>query len=253
MADPAPPRHAPAEPAGQVVILERVGRPEAQRRHVRPVHSLMRGVARPQLRGGHRPVAHHPEGDDLAAGHGPLLAGDGPDDVAAAQQRERVRLVLDAQAQRDVAPGGRGGEDGAEPGSQRVGVDGHRQRHALQPAAELRLGLRLQQGHAAGGLHEHLTGVGHPDWAGAAHEHAARVALHGLDPLADRGRCHAEGRGGGLEAALLHECEQGLQVRRVHPSQPNASTIVSPDIDRRRGAGAATARPARKGAPELRS
>jgi len=51
------------------------------------------------------------------------LIGDAREDVAAAQQRARVRLVVDPQSEHHIVPSGDLGEDLPEPGGQGVGID----------------------------------------------------------------------------------------------------------------------------------
>lgn len=76
---------------------------------------------------------------------------------------------------------------------------------ALRIEPELRPGLLLEQGMAAGEAHHHLAGRGEPHRPRAHQQTLTQLLLELLDPLAHRRRGHALAPRGGLERARLRD------------------------------------------------
>jgi hypothetical protein len=141
-----------------------------------------------------------------------------------------VRLVLDLEPEHRVVPGRGLGEDVAEPGGQRVGVD--RQSQLGPPAlVGLQRGARL-------GLQQCL-GPAQPDQgragrrrgagAGAADQHLSDGRLQRPDALADRAGGDVQLPGGRLEGAVIDHGHQGGELRggKVHEAMLRDLQILS--------------------------
>ena len=145
--------------------------------------------------------------------------GDRRHDRARDEQARGALLVFAVDVDDDVALGGRSRERRQDPGGERIGVHGDRDRRergaavvglvALEPQGGGR--VVLQQAELAGEAHQRLPRFGGAHRLRAHHEHAPEFLLQHLDALADGGRRHVETLGRGVEGARFDHGGEGLE------------------------------------------
>ena len=127
-----------------------------------------------------------------------------------------VLLILHGEPQRDPAALGDGPQHRTEPRAQRVRVDPDGHGAFTDASSQPVLGLLFQQTHAAGGLDEHLAGLGDPDRGSSPDDHPADVLFQCLDPLPHRRGADAQAGGCGIETPLIDDEQEGIEVTRNH-------------------------------------
>ncbi len=213
-------RHATA---AQHVPLQVVLGAEDHGRHRGPVRRAPAPPAASERRGGRGHVAQRAKRLAGAPLHRLLIARHRGEHVAAAQQLLRVGLVLHLQPDRGAIPPRRRREHVAEPGGQGVGVDRHRQLDGGH-RAERRARLVVQQPRLPAEAYQPFAVRCRPARRAPADQHLARHRLQRADPLADRARGDVQLPGGRLEAPVLGDGDQAVQLARVEVHGDKLST-----------------------------
>jgi hypothetical protein len=198
----------------QQLILHFILVVEHDGRHRRPIRRLAAPPPARERRGGGGKVAQRPKRLDLAPLHGGRIAGHGGEHGPAAEQLMRVCLVFHMQPDRRAVPGRDGREDIAEPHPQGVGVDRHRQLNGGGRAERLAR-LVVQQPGLAPEPHQPFAVRGRPAGRAAADQHLARRGLEGADALADRAWRDVQSLRGRLEAAVIGDGHERVDLARV--------------------------------------
>ncbi len=122
------------------------------------------------------------------------------------------------QLDRDRMPLRRALQRGEDPGGERVGVDGDRERRdPVLGDAQFLLGLVLEQGDLTRHPHEDRARVGRAGRLRAHQQHATDLPLERGEALTDGGRGDAESTRRRIEGALLDDREEGGEMVAVEP------------------------------------
>jgi hypothetical protein len=129
-----------------------------------------------------------------------------------------MSLVFHAQPERGAVPFGHRGEDVEEPRRQRVGVDRHRQ---LDDAGRVeRLArLVLEEPRLPPQPHQPFAVRGRAARRAPADENLARGRFQRADALADRARRDVQVPGGGLEASVIGDGHERVDLAGVQVHQ----------------------------------
>jgi hypothetical protein len=127
-------------------------------------------------------------------------------------------LVFDAQPERGAVPFGHRREHIAEPGRQGVGVDRHRQ---LDDAGRVErvAGLVPQEPRLPPQPHQPFAVRGRAARRAPADKNLARGGLQRADALADRARRDVQVPGGGLEASVIGDGHERVDLAGVQVHQ----------------------------------
>ena len=168
-----------------------------------------------EVRRADRQVAHDAQAPGGTARRRLRRGGDGCGCGAAAEELQRVVLVLAQNLQLDLVRHGR--QPGQRPGVQGIAVDDQGQ----PDAGGLRAGLQLlgqiggEHVQLPGEAHHRVAGGGEFDGAGPFQHRPADGHFEGADALAHRRRRDPEVARGGLEASVGHDGREGPGLVRM--------------------------------------
>ena len=161
-------------------------------------------------------VAHRPQRPGIAARNAARAGRDGGQHVAFLDALGCMVLVVDADVQQFVAPGGEGRHGIHEPGGQRIGIHRQLQRggRGMAVGHQARVGAAqfvFEQRHLLHMQAQPPPGVGAGAGGAAQHQHLARALFQLLDALRHCRGCDVQSAGRPLEAAFPHHGGQGLE------------------------------------------